>query len=131
MRIRWTQRTALSPLEAARRITTMEGHRVPFTSIEQVGGSVTAVTTLGPISIVDRMDLGPLDVRGHNVRGTIVKTGPVLGGTLTFAAVRGAERTIIGWEQDLVFLPCRLLDPLLAVIMRIGYGVGFARLLRT
>lgn len=130
MKIEWTMRTEVSPAEAARRIVTMRDHTVPFTTIEQDDGHVVATTGLGPVQIIDRMEVGGLEMSGKNVRGLITKTGPVLGGTLSFAAVATGEGTLVGWRQDLTFLPCPALDPVLAMVMRIGYGIGFKALLR-
>ncbi|WP_182353891.1 hypothetical protein [Flaviflexus huanghaiensis] len=131
MRIRYTQKTRVSPTEAVRRITTLRDHAVPFTHIEQVGSDVSAITRFGRIVIEDNMKIGAIHTSGDNVRGSIVKTGPVLGGTLSFAAVKTSSGTVIGWEQDLHFLPLPFLDPALAVIMRIGYGIAFSKLLRS
>ena len=130
MKIEWTTRTEVSPAEASRRIVTMRAHTVPFTKIEQDDEQVVATTSLGPVRIVDRMEIGQREMSGANVRGFITKTGPVLGGTLSFAAVAAEEGTIVGWRQDLTFLPCPALDSVLAMVMRIGYGLGFKALLR-
>lgn len=108
----------------------MSAHRVPFTEIAQDGDSVLATTTLGPIVIPDNMTISPLERSGKNVRGLITKTGPVLEGTLAFAAVSTARGTIIGWEQDIRFVSWPVLDPLLAIVMRIGYGIAFNGLLK-
>lgn len=130
MKIEWTTRTGVSPAETARRIVTMRDHTVPFTKIEQDDEHVVATTRLGPVRIVDRMEISQREISGENVRGLITKTGPVLGGTLSFAAVAAEEGTLVGWRQDLTFLPCPALDPVLAMVMRIGYGIAFKALLR-
>ncbi len=130
MRLRFVTRTRLSPDDAAKRLMTMSAHRVPFTEIAQDGDSVLATTTLGPIVIPDNMTISPLERSGKNVRGLITKTGPVLEGTLAFAAVSTARGTIIGWEQDIRFVSWPVLDPLLAIVMRIGYGIAFNGLLK-
>jgi len=130
MNISFTTRTALSPMSAAQRIIAMGDHRVPFTRITQNGDRVSAVTRLGPIVIDDTMEIGPLIQRGTSVRGSITKTGTVLGGTLLFSAVETPSGTRVGWRQNLTFLPCRALDPILAVVMRVGYGIAFKALLR-
>ncbi|AZN30425.1 hypothetical protein EJO69_09000 [Flaviflexus salsibiostraticola] len=130
MRLTYRQWTRLSPAEALARITAMRDHAVPFTVIDQDGSSVTAITRIGPIRIEDNMEIRPIETSGTSARGSIVKTGPVLAGTLSFAAVETPHGTVIGWDQDLHFLPLRLLDPVLAIVMRVGYGIAFSRLLR-
>lgn len=130
MKVSFTTQTPLTPAQAAHNIVSMRDHRVPFTIITQEGSSVCAVTKLGPLVIVDNMEIHALHKRASNVRGRITKTGPILSGTLEFSAVKTARGTLIGWRQNLTFLPCPILDPALAVVMRVGYGLGFKALLR-
>jgi len=95
------------PQEVWRRLWDLERHTraVPFTGVAldspgsglAQGRGFTARTSLGPLAVDDRMTVREWDPPR---RAVVVKTGPVLTGTITVTVLPTRHGSAVLWEQD-------------------------------
>lgn len=130
MMARFIIRSPLDVQEAVRRIVTAEEHRVPFTTVKRDGRRIVATTSVGPIRFDDTMVIADVDVREDHARGTIIKEGPVLLGTIRFAVTATEGGCVVGWDQNIRGGRWSILNPLLRAVMFAGYRISLGALLR-
>lgn len=119
----WDRHSAAIPLTTL----TYEG-------VARVGQRFVARTAVGPLGFDDVMVVELLRRPTGELPGVVEvsKHGRVLGGTVHWTVTPTPGGSEIEWRQQLVvrWLP-RLLDPLVAAIGKVAYGMGVRRLLGT
>lgn len=113
------------------------GDWIPATRVEidsgdprAVGGRFTGYTGIGPLMLVDRMEIATIDWNPESSTGycEVNKIGPVLSGTAGFTLTPHGTGTRIEWFEDVTVarLPA-FLAPFESVISKLGaIGFGFA-----
>ncbi len=96
-----------------------------------VGARFTAVTGIGRLALVDRMEVVECswDEASSSGRCVVEKLGPVLSGQAAFAVTSTASGSAVDWYEDVEVrrLP-RFLSPVVARVGAFGFGQSMKRL---
>ena len=125
--------SALPPEELWRKLWELSRHStaVPFTKVNSDDGSAlragshfVARTALGPLRFDDHMLVNRWQPPNYAV---IIKTGPVLTGTIHASIEAVGTGSRLHWEQD---FSIRGVPDVLATLVRKPVAVGYSRVLR-
>ncbi len=114
------------------------GEWIPATRVEidegdpqAVGGRFTGYTGVGPLTLVDRMEITDLDWNVESQSGSceVAKLGPVLHGKAGFSVAPSGAGARLVWFEDVTvkYLPA-ILAPIVNKLSAIGFSQGMKKL---